>query len=95
MVVVDEVGRRAMEATDKSKISNRRHSHNADSSSGPSGSRGRRQKPTRKARRGMLVMWQERPLGERVLEKAHRFGEIRIEQSRTRFRVILLTRYEK
>ena len=39
--------------------------------------------PTREIRHGMLVLWQERPQGERVLEKACRFRE---NQVRTRFR---------
>ena len=54
-------------------MQDRRHNHNADSSSGSSGNRGIRggaEKLASKAHHGMLVLWQKGPQGERVLEKA-------------------------
>ena len=67
----------------------RRHRGSADNSFGPSTSMGesrRRQKSANKGRHRMLVLWQEGPQGERVLEEARRFGEnwIRIRANRTR-----------
>ena len=58
----------------------RRHSCDADNSSDPLEVEGVKQrwKLARKACRGKLVLWQERPQGERVLEEARRFGENRI-----------------
>ena len=84
MVVVEEAYRRAMEAADKSRTSGVIEMLevvlNCLEAGGvigaPEVGKGR---PRR-----MLVLWQERPYREQVLEKESRFGQSRIQRKRRR-----------
>ena len=77
MVVADEASRCAMEAADGTKEEGTEVMPTAIPDPSKTGE-SRRREPTREIYHRMLVLWQERPQGERVLEEARRFGENRI-----------------
>ena len=76
MVVVDEAGRHAMEASDKSKT----EGIIIMPTTVPDRPEARGVKPALETskRSPLLVLWPEGSQGERVLEEARRFGQIRI-----------------
>ena len=78
VVMVDEAGRHSMEETEKSKIEGIIVMPTLVPDPLEAGVSRWHRKPARKAREGMLVLWQKGPQGERVLEEACRFGEHRI-----------------
>ena len=68
MVVADEASRCAMEAADEIKEEDTEVMLTAITALRKKGE-SRRGEPAREIRWGMLVLWQERPQGERVLEE--------------------------
>ena len=82
MDVEDEASRCAMEAADETKKGGTKVMPTVTPDPPKTGGV-EATRTGKEIRRGMLVLWQERPQGELVLEEARRFGENRF---RIRFR---------
>ena len=75
MGMEDEVGRLATMVADKSRKEGIEEVPTKIPDPPQGGEVMEEPKLANKGRSGMLVLWQERPQGKRVLEKARRFGE--------------------